>query len=72
MPGARGPTYRHIVDLARPDSSIGVVPPYNSAAASVDLRQQWANHRYVPFLLDWDRVRAHAASALTLRAPVGK
>ena len=67
-----GPAYRHIVDLARPDSSIGVVPPYNSAAASVDLRQQWANHRYVPFLLDWDRVRAHAASALTLRAPLGK
>ena len=67
-----GPAYRHVVDLASPDSSIGIVPPYNSAEASVDLRQDWADHRYVPFLLDWARVRAHAANAVTLRAPLAK
>lgn len=51
-----GPVYRHVVDLAQPDRSYGVVPPLNSAAftdgADADQRARWARHGYVPFLLD--------------------
>jgi hypothetical protein len=47
-----------------------VVPPFNSAAfASTgdrDLRRPWANHRYVPFLLNWDRIDAAAMDRVTL------
>jgi hypothetical protein len=58
------------VDLAIQDVSYGVVPPFNSAAfASTgdrDLRRPWANHRYVPFLLNWDRIDAAAMDRVTL------
>lgn len=65
-----GPAFRHVVDLAIQDVSYGVVPPFNSAAfASTgdrDLRRPWANHRYVPFLLNWDRIDAAAMDRVTL------
>ncbi len=65
-----GPAYRHVVDLAIPDVSYGVVPPFNSAAFTPsgdrDLRRPWADHRYVPFLLNWDRIHAAAMETVTL------
>lgn len=63
---SHGPAYRQVVDLALPDSSWGIVPPWNSAVHRVDLRQRWANHRYVPFLMDWGRVTASALESVRL------
>lgn len=55
-----GPVWRHVVDLAIPDSSFAAIPPGNAAGPehARDHLQRWANHRYVPLYLDWDRVRA--------------
>ncbi len=65
-----GPAYRHVVDLAQPSISFGVVPPWNSAAFSDqgdrDMRHRWADHGYVPFLLDWRRIDREALDRLTL------
>ncbi len=65
-----GPAFRHVVDLAQPSLSFGVVPPWNSAAFTPtgdrDLRGRWADHGYVPFLLDWDRIGAVAMDRVTL------
>ena len=65
-----GPAFRHVVDLAQRDVSYGVLPPYNSAAFTPagerDLRRPWADHRYVPFLLNWDRIGAAAMETVTL------
>jgi len=65
-----GPAFRHVVDLARPDVSYGVVPPWNSAAfppaGARDMRPAWADHRYVPLLLDWKRIEGVAMETLTL------
>jgi penicillin amidase len=65
-----GPAFRHVVDLARPLVSYGVVPPWNSAAfpprGDVDLRGRWANHGYVPLLLDPARIDAVAIDRVTL------
>jgi penicillin amidase len=65
-----GAAFRHVVDLARPGISFGVVPPWNSAAFTPtgdrDLRQRWADHGYVPFLLDWARIGAVAIDRVTL------
>ena len=44
---------------------------FDSADSRIDLAHEWADHRYVPFLLDWTRVQAHAAQSVTLRAPAG-
>ena len=58
------------MDLARRDVSYGVVPPWNSAAFTPngerDLRHRWADHAYVPFLLDWNRIGAAALESVTL------
>ncbi len=66
-----GPVYRHVVDLAQPTLSFGVVPPWNSAAlghdGTLDLRQRWAAHGYVPFWLDWRHIEAIAMDHVTLR-----
>jgi penicillin amidase len=66
-----GPAFRHVVDLAQPDVSFGVVPPYNSAAftpsGARDLRGPWADHRYVPFLMNWDSIGAAAMETVTLQ-----
>ena len=68
-----GPAYRHVVDLALPDSSWGMVPPWNSSVHRVDLRQRWADHRYVPFLMNWERISASALEAVRLEpAPAAR
>ena len=55
-----GPVWRHVVDLAVRDSSLAALPPGNAGGPEhrLDHLQRWANHRYVPLYLDWDRVRA--------------
>ena len=59
-----GPTWRHLVDLAVPDSSLAVIPPGNTGdgAHCTDQLQRWADHRYVPLYLDPDRIAAAAES----------
>ena len=65
-----GPVFRHVVDLARTDVSYAVVPPWNSAAfgpnGDRDLRRRWADHDYVPLLLDPARIDAAAIDRVTL------
>jgi penicillin amidase len=65
-----GPVFRHVVDLARPDVSWAVVPPWNSAAfgarGDLDLRRRWADHGYVPLLLDPARIEVEAIDHVTL------
>jgi penicillin amidase len=55
-----GAVYRHLVDLAVPDSSLGIVVPGNSGVRSSghasDHLGPWADHEYVPFLLSWERI----------------
>ncbi|HKQ57026.1 MAG TPA: penicillin acylase family protein, partial [Candidatus Eisenbacteria bacterium] len=53
-----GPVWRHLVDLAVPESSLCVVPPGNAGQGphARDHLSRWANHGYVPLLLDWRRV----------------
>lgn len=64
-----GPAFRHVVDLALPDSSWGVVPPWNAAPARVDRRQRWADHQYVPLRMNWAGIEAHALETLRLTPP---
>jgi len=70
-----GPVFRHLVDLAVTDWSLGVVPPGNSGSRRslhlVDQLERWANHEYVPFYLSWDRVEQVKESEITLE-PVEK
>jgi penicillin amidase len=65
-----GPAFRHVVDLARPLVSYGVVPPWNSAAfparGDLDLRRRWADHGYVPLFLDPKRIEQVAIDRVTL------
>ena len=65
-----GPVFRHVVDLAAPDSSLGVVVPGNSgdlaSPHATDMLRRWANHGYVPFLMDWARIEAVKESETTL------
>jgi penicillin amidase len=65
-----GPAFRHVVDLAQPLLSLGVVPPWNSAAfpgsGERDLRARWAAHGYVPFHMDWARIEAVAMHRVRL------
>lgn len=52
-----GPAFRHVVDLAVTDSSIGIVPPFDAAwPGAPSHAQRWAAHDYVPFYLAWDRI----------------
>ena len=57
-----GPAFRHVVDLAQPDSSWAVIPPGNSGDPlgphAQDLLAAWADHRYVPLYLAWERVQS--------------
>ena len=65
-----GPAFRHVVDLARPRVSYGVVPPWNTAAfpprGDLDLRRRWADHGYVPLHLDAQRIEEVAIDRVTL------
>jgi penicillin amidase len=67
-----GPAFRHVVDLARPMVSYGVVPPWNSAAfpprgeLDLDLRRRWADHGYAPLYLDPKRIDEVAIDRVTL------
>lgn len=65
-----GPVYRHVVDLAQPDRSYGVVPPLNGTASlkgtDADHRTRWARHGYVPFLLDPAAIAREARDRMTL------
>jgi penicillin amidase len=65
-----GPAFRHVVDLARPLVSYGVVPPWNSAAfpprGDLDLRRRWADHGYAPLYLDPKRIDEVAIDRVTL------
>ncbi len=55
-----GPVFRHVVDLAQPGVSYGIITPGNSgdpgSRHAVDRESDWANHAYVPFLTDWRRI----------------
>ncbi len=56
---SHAPVWRHLVDLAVPDSSLGVLPPGNSGRPGphrADLLRRWASHGYVPLYLAWDRI----------------
>lgn len=55
-----GPVWRHVVDLADPSRSWGIVAPGNSGVGphARDLAAAWADHRYVPLDLDWREVEA--------------
>jgi penicillin amidase len=55
-----GPVWRHVVDLAAPESSLCVLPPGNAGAGrhARDMMVRWANHGYVPLYLDWSRIAA--------------
>jgi penicillin G amidase len=70
-----GPVFRHVVDLAIPDSSFGIVPPGNSGvragAHGADHLAHWADHEYVPLLLDWKRVEAARESETMLLPATG-
>jgi len=63
-----GPVWRHLVDLAVPDSSWCVVVPGNTGEGrhGRDMMTRWANHAYVPLLLDWARIEAVKESETTL------
>ena len=67
---SHGPVFRHVVDLAAPDSSLGLVVPGNSgdpaSGHATDLERRWANHGYVPFLMDWSRIESVKERETTL------
>jgi acyl-homoserine lactone acylase PvdQ len=66
-----GPVFRHVVDLARPQLSWAVVPPWNSAAFPVtgdrDLRARWVQHDYIPLHMDWAKIEQVAMDRVTLQ-----
>ena len=53
-----GPVWRHLVDLAVPESSLCVIPPGDAGDGphQRDMLARWAGHAYVPLYLDWARV----------------
>jgi penicillin amidase len=52
---SHGPAWRHVVDLADPDSSLCVMPPGNAAGRhAFDHLALWAHHGYVPLYVSWD------------------
>ena len=62
---SHAPVFRHVVDLGNPRWSWGVVPPGNAAGAT-DQLDRWANHGYVPLILDWSLLTAAGADRVTL------
>jgi penicillin G amidase len=66
-----GPVFRHLVDLAVPDSSFFVLPPGNSGDPRSphfrDLLERWVRHADVPLYLSWERIEAAKESEVTLR-----
>ncbi len=64
------PVMRHLVDLAVAESSLVILPPGNSgdpaSAHSRDHLQKWADHQYVPLLMDWARISAAQESSAVL------
>jgi len=58
------PVWRHIVDLAAPESSLCILPPGNAASGPhvADHLARWANHEYVPLYLDWAMAEAALGS----------
>lgn len=61
-----GPGFRHVVDLAVPESSLAVIPPWNSDQFRIDHRPRWAEHRYFPLLRDWARIEKRVIDRVTL------
>jgi penicillin amidase len=61
-----GPGFRHVVDLAVPESSLAVIPPWNSDQFRIDQRPRWAEHRYFPLLRDWERIEKLVLDRVTL------
>lgn len=63
-----GPAFRHVVDLAVAESSLAVIPPWNSDAFRIDHRPRWAEHRYFPLLRDWELIEKRVIDRVTLGA----
>ncbi len=63
-----GPSFRHVVDLAVRDSSLAVIPPWNSDQFRIDQRTRWAEHRYFPLLLNWADIDKRTIDRVTLGA----
>jgi len=63
-----GPGFRHVVDLAVAESSLAVIPPWNSDAFRIDQRPRWAEHRYFPLLRDWTLIEPRLIDRVTLGA----
>lgn len=70
---AFAPAFRHLVNLADADSSLGVIPPGNSgdlaSPHAYDMIERWAMHRYVPFYLSWSAAEAAKESETRLMPP---
>jgi len=66
-----GPGFRHVVDLAVAESSLAVIPPWNSDSFRFDQRPRWAEHRYFPLLRDWARIEECAVDRVSL-GPAGE
>ncbi len=64
-----GPVWRHVVDLAVPESSLCVLPPGNAGEGphARDHLARWADHEYVPLHLDPARIAAARGSRWRLR-----
>lgn len=63
-----GPGFRHVVDLAIADSSLAVIPPWNSDQFRIDQRTRWAEHRYFPLLRNWEAIDQRTIDRITLGA----
>ena len=64
---SHGPAWRHVVDLAEPESSLCVMPPGNAAGRhAFDQLSLWAHHGYVPLYLSWERIEATREDELRL------
>ena len=61
-----GPGFRHVVDLAVAESSLAVIPPWNSDSFRFDQRPRWAEHRYFPLLRDWGRIEECVVDRVSL------
>lgn len=61
-----GPGFRHVVDLAVAESSLAVIPPWNSDAFRIDHRPRWAEHRYFPLLRDWTLIERRVIDRVAL------
>ena len=59
-----------LVFAVAPDSSFGVIPPGNAGDArsphARDHLARWADHRYVPLHLAWERIEGVKQSEVTL------